>query len=101
MKTTTNAKQKKSEHEPRVRNDLCRHIRSKGMLVNIGERPENDSAQRLLRQADPNTLAWDSTIWWCDETSKSIGPDDRPCHASRCVKGRDCFEAEDDDPAVA
>jgi hypothetical protein len=26
----------RSQHEPRVRYGLCRHIRSKGMLVNIG-----------------------------------------------------------------
>ena len=30
----------RSIHDPRVRNGLCRYIRSKGMIVNIGEKPE-------------------------------------------------------------
>lgn len=91
----------RSQYEPRVRDGLCRNVRSKGMLVNIDERPENDSSQRAYLRFDPNALPWDSTIWWCTETSKTIGPDDRPCHAERCVKGRPCFEPEDDDPGVA
>ena len=91
-----NANRIRSAHEPRVRDGLCRHIRSKGMLVNIGERPERDSNQRQLLAADPNTMAWDGTTWWCNQTSKPIGPDDRPCLNDRCLPGRRCYEAEDD-----
>ncbi len=90
----------KSAHEPLVRDGLCRHARSKGMLVNIGERAEDASAQRQLLAADRNTLAWDSTVWWCTMTSKVLGPDDRPCHKDRCVSSRGCFEAEDEAPVA-
>jgi hypothetical protein len=85
----------RSAHEPRVRDGLCSKIRSKGMLVNIGEKPENDSSQRQMLAADPNTMPWDGTTWWCTETSKTIGPDDRPCHRDRCLSGRACYEGED------
>jgi hypothetical protein len=88
----------RSIHEPRVRYGLCRYIRSKGMLVNIGETAENDSSQRQLLAADKNTLPWDGTSWWCVQTGKVIGPDDRPCHDSRCQSGRSCYEAEDEVP---
>jgi hypothetical protein len=90
----------RSVHSPRVRNGLCRQIRAKGMLVNIGEAPENDSGQRNFLAVDKNTLPWDGTSWWCTESGKTVGPDDRPCHASRCLPGRSCFQPEDDD-AVA
>jgi hypothetical protein len=90
----------RSVHSPRVRNGLCRHIRAKGMLVNIGETPENDSGQRGFLAVDKNTLPWDGTNWWCTESGKTVGPDDRPCHDSRCLAGRQCYEPEDDD-AVA
>jgi hypothetical protein len=90
----------RSVHSPRVRNGLCRCIRSKGMLVNIGEAPENDSTQRTFLGADPNSLPWDGTTWWCTDSGKTVGPDDRPCHADRCVAGRGCYQPEDDD-AVA
>lgn len=88
-------KVERSIHEPRVRGGLCRHIRSKGMLVNIGEKPENDSAQKGYLAVDPHALAWDSTIWWCSESGKPVGPDDMPCEKERCVHGRGCWEAED------
>jgi hypothetical protein len=88
-------KRVRSQHEPRVRDSLCRNIRSKGMLVNQHEAPENDSAQRLYLQVDKNALAWDSTIWWCTESGKTLGPDDRPCHRERCLPGRPCYAAED------
>ena len=89
----SNAKPGKSAHVPVVRDGLCTHLRSKGMLVNIGERPENDSSQRQLLAADSNTMAWDGTVWWCDQTSKTVGPDDRPCHRDRCAGGRVCYES--------
>ena len=54
MSTSTKVR---SIHSPRVRNGLCRHIRSKGMLVNIGETPENDSSQRQLLAVDRHTTA--------------------------------------------
>jgi hypothetical protein len=91
----------RSQHEPRIRYGLCRHIRSKGMLLNIGELPENDSAQRGFLAVDKNTLPWDGTTWWCCESGKTVGPDDRPCHDSRCKEGRGCFEAEDEESPVA
>lgn len=84
----------RSKHAPSVRDGLCRNIRSKGMVVNIGDDPKNDSAQRTYLMGDPHALAWDATIWWCESTSKTIGPDDRPCHRDRCVGGRGCFEGE-------
>jgi hypothetical protein len=90
----------RSKHEPRVRDGLCRNIRSKGMLVNIGELPENDSAQRSFLAVDKNTMPWDGTTWWCMSSGKTVGPDDRPCHATRCLSGRSCFEAEDEESPV-
>jgi hypothetical protein len=90
----------RSIHEPRVRYGLCRHIRSKGMLVNIGETPDNDSSQRNFLAVDKNTLPWDGTTWWCTESGKTVGPDDRPCHDSRCRQGRSCYQAEDDAPVA-
>jgi hypothetical protein len=84
----------RSAYSPIVRDGLCRHVRSKGMMVNIAESPENDSSRRGYLAVDANALAWDGTIWWCSHTSKTIGPDDRPCEAERCRAGRKCFEAE-------
>jgi hypothetical protein len=92
---------RRSQHTPKVRDGLCRLIRSKGMLVNVGDDPANDSAQRQYLAFDPNALPWDGTVWWCTRTSKTIGPDDRPCSADRCVAGRICYEAEDEDAPVA
>jgi hypothetical protein len=85
----------RSAHTPQVRDGLCRHIRSKGMLVNIGEPPENQSSQKGYLTHDPHALAWDGTTWWCVQTSKTLGPDDRPCHAERCQQGRACWEDPD------
>jgi hypothetical protein len=90
----------KSIHSPRVRYGLCRHIRSKGMIINIGESPENDSSRRQFLAVDRNTLDWDGTTWWCQSSGKTVGPDDRPCHDSRCLAGRGCYEAESDDKPV-
>jgi hypothetical protein len=92
---TTAATPGRSAHSPVVRDGLCRHIRSKGMIVNIDEAPESASTQRNYLGVDPHALAWDGTVWWCTETSKTIGPDDRPCDAGRCVSGRRCFTGED------
>ncbi|HEY0712219.1 MAG TPA: hypothetical protein VGF45_06075 [Polyangia bacterium] len=85
----------RSAHSPRVRDGLCRHIRSKGMIINIGEAPENASTQINYLSIDPNALAWNGTTWWCTQTSKTIGPDDRPCDNGRCVQGRGCYTAEE------
>jgi hypothetical protein len=84
----------RSRYAPHVRDGLCRHIRSKGMVLHVDERPENDSLQRAYLAADPNALAWDGTTWWCEQTSKTVGPDDCPCHRSSCLPGRGCFEPE-------
>ncbi len=91
----------RSQHDPRVRNGLCRFIRSKGMIVNIGEKPENDSLKRQFLAVDRNTADFDATTWWCQQTGKTVGPDDRPCYDERCTKGRGCFEAEDEETPVA
>ena len=67
-----------------MRDGLCRHIRSKGMIVNIDEAPENVVQPAQLPGGRPARLAWDGTTWWCTETRKTIGPDDRPCDNDRC-----------------
>jgi hypothetical protein len=90
----------RSQHAPVVRDGLCRHIRCKGMIINVGEKPENDSQRRQFLAVDKNTMDWDGTNWWCMESGKTVGPDDRPCHNSRCVSGRACYEAEDDTPVA-
>jgi hypothetical protein len=90
----------RSIHAPVIRNGLCRFIRSKGMIVNIGEKPENDSGRRQFLAVDRNTADWDGTTWWCQQSGKTVGPDDRPCHDSRCVSGRGCYEAEDLPPVA-
>ncbi len=88
-----------SAHLPVVRDGLCRFARSKGMLVNLGEPdPRAASFSRQYLTHDPNALPFDTTIWWCEQTSKSLGPDDGPCASERCVHGRSCYESE---PAVA
>jgi len=91
----------RSQHDPRVRDGLCRYIRSKGMIVNIGEKPENDSLKRQFLAVDKNTMDFDATTWWCQQSGKTVGPDDRPCYAERCVEGRKCYEAEDEQTPVA
>lgn len=90
----------RSVHAPVVRNGLCRHIRSKGMVINVGELPENDSLRRQFLAVDKNTMDWDGTSWWCMESGKTVGPDDRPCHNTRCQAGRPCFESEDETPVA-
>ena len=91
----------RSQHDPRVRDGLCRYIRSKGMIVNIGETPANDSLKRQFLAVDKNTMDFDATTWWCQQSGKTVGPDDRPCYAERCVQGRKCYEAEDEQTPVA
>ena len=85
----------RSEHSPKVRDGLCRHIRCKGMLIHIDDAPENASSQMSYLQVDPHALAWDGTTWWCTVTSKTVGPDDRPCDSDGCKSGRKCFKGED------
>jgi hypothetical protein len=91
----------RSVHDPRVRNGLCRYIRSKGMIINIGEKPENDSLKRQFLAVDKNTMDYDGTTWWCQQSGKTVGPDHKPCYDERCVQGRGCFEAEDEETPVA
>lgn len=90
---TTATRGGRSEHSPKVRDQLCRNLRSKGMLVNIGD-PDAPGGYQLI---DRNALPFDATTWWCTQTSKTLGPDDFPCHRERCQRGRDCYEAPDDD----
>ena len=100
MATSNTHRKMRSAHQPRVRDGLCRHIRAKGMLVNIGEKAEHELARRM-READPNALPSDTTIWWCDQTSKVIGPDDKPCHRDECGgSDRVRYEAEDELPVA-
>lgn len=90
-----------SAHDPRVRDGLCRYIRSKGMIINLDERPENQSSQRGYLAVDKNALAWDSTVWWCQETCTPVGPDDRPCLPERCGSGRACHVPSGSDEPIA
>jgi hypothetical protein len=92
---TTGATPGRSAYSPVVRDGLCRRIRSKGMIVNIDEAPDKASNQGNYLAVDPNALAWDGTVWWCTATSKTVGPDDRPCDSGRCQQGRRCFVGED------
>jgi hypothetical protein len=87
----------RSQYSPRVRDGLCRKIRSKGMIINIDESPENQSNRAAYLALDPHALDYDGTVWWCSETSKTIGPDDRPCDETRCGQGskRPCYHAEE------
>jgi hypothetical protein len=101
VSSTMKSPRVRSKHEPQVRDGLCRHIRCKGMIVNMHEDPENDSTQRGYLLFDKNALSWDSTVWWCTQTSKTLGPDDRPCHKERCLSGRACYEAEGGSDRVA
>ena len=79
----------RSIHDPRVRNGLCRYIRSKGMIVNIGEKPENDSLKRQFLAVDPNTMDFDATTWWCQQSGKTVFHCGYPrCFAARCANRR-------------
>jgi hypothetical protein len=49
---------------------------------------------------DKNTMDYDGTTWWCVQSGKTVGPDDRPCEKERCVSGRICFEAENRAPVA-
>ena len=84
-----------SKESPRVRDGLCRRIRCKGMLIHIDDSPEHSSSQNNYLSVDPHALGWDGTVWWCTSTSKTVGPDDRPCDNDRCKSGRSCFEGEE------
>ncbi len=87
-----------SAFSPRVRDGLCRHVRAKGMIVNMGEDSNKDTSfKSQYLAADRNALPYDTTIWWCTETSKTVGPDDRPCDNQRCKSGRSCYQAESSD----
>ena len=85
----------RSVFAPRVRDGLCRRIRNKGMIIHMDEKPENASSLRSYLEVDKNARAWDNTTWWCTSTSKTVGPDDKPCDVDRCKSGRGCFESED------
>jgi hypothetical protein len=87
----------RSEHSPRIRDGLCRKIRAKGMLVHIDEGPDKASSRQAYLEIDANALDYDGTVWWCTETSKTIGPDDGPCDETRCgsKSGRRCYTGED------
>jgi hypothetical protein len=87
----------RSQYSPRIRDGLCRKIRAKGMLVHIDESPDKESSRQAYLEVDSNALDYDGTVWWCTETSKTIGPDDRPCDNARCGqnKGRACYQGED------
>ena len=67
------------------------------MLVHIDESPGKASSRQAYLEIDANALDYDGTVWWCTETSKTIGPDDRPCDNSRCGQNtvRACYQGED------
>jgi hypothetical protein len=86
----------RSQYSPVVRDGLCRMIRSKGMLVHIDEGPGKGSSRQAYLEIDQNALDYDGTVWWCTETSKTIGPDDRPCDETRCGSSkRACYRGEE------
>jgi hypothetical protein len=87
----------RSQYSPVVRDGLCRKIRSKGMLVHIDEGQGKGSTRQAYLEIDQNALDYDGTTWWCTETSKTIGPDDRPCDETRCGSRstRACYRGEE------
>jgi hypothetical protein len=88
----------RSQYSPVVRDGLCRKIRSKGMLVHIDDGPgKGSSSRQAYLEIDQNALDYDGTTWWCTETSKTIGPDDRPCDETRCGSKtkRACYRGEE------
>jgi hypothetical protein len=42
-----------------------------------------------------NVSAYDATVWWCCETQKVVGPDDRPVGPRACCAGRACWVARE------
>ena len=61
----------------------CRHLRNKGMYVYTdglaGETRDDDN---------------DGSIYWCQQTMKSFGPDDEFVDRRDCrAPGRSCYEA--------
>ena len=94
-KTPVTGNSVRSEHSPKVRDGLCRHVRCKGMLIHIDDSLETSSSQLNYLRVDPHALAWDGTTWWCTVTSKTVGPDDRPCDNDRCKSGRSCYKGEE------
>lgn len=73
----------KSRYAPTVNNDLCRHLRCKGMFTGG------------YHAVDPHALPFDATNWWCDRTQKELGPDDLPCDGRQCTRERRCHVPED------
>jgi hypothetical protein len=75
---------KKSQYSPVVQDGLCRNLRCKGMYVGTRQ-----------QMVDPNLMPMDTTNWWCNRTSKPVGPDFMPCNKGDCGSARKCFEPED------
>ncbi len=60
---------------------ICRHLRSKGMYVfTDGQEPEVEDDL-------------DNTCYWCFQTMKAFGPDDRMVRRRECRDpSRSCYE---------
>ncbi len=61
----------------------CRHLRHAGMLVR---------SDGLAQSQDPNH-EYDNTVYWCQKTMKSFGPDDEMVDGQACrAPSRSCFQ---------
>ncbi len=59
----------------------CRHLRSKGMFINFN--------------MPPGERAVGDGHFWCAQTQRDYGPDDRLCDGTECVDStRSCYEPQ-------
>ena len=63
-----------------IRGVHCLQLRHKGMYVTSGPDPDE------FRFYDK----YDSTAYWCVETSRGFGPDGQPVRPDCCTGERDC-----------
>lgn len=70
-----------TESSARPSSPPCRHLRHAGMLVH------SDGRGR-----DPNQ-DYDNTVYWCQKTTKSFGPDDEMVDGASCRNpARSCYQ---------
>lgn len=60
----------------------CRHLRSKGMFIEVEHRPEDDLVPSMS----------DGFVW-CVHSQNCLGPDGRVAELGTCVAGRSCYES--------
>ena len=66
-----------SSTDKETRQRVCKHLRSKEMYHSKEPMKEDD---------------FHSGLYWCDQTSKGLGPDGTYCDSWECAEGRACFE---------